>query len=216
MMMANPEPDKPPSSFPDYSKAWLDQLAGEYRIIQDKIDKIAGVRITVRGWSVTLVVAFAFGANTLKLPPYWVLSALLPVTAFLLMERAQARYGDILGARAVRIEKRIWRILRISAPEGSEVVVGGMAPHIAHELGEESQFAHPAIQRFQSMGYIVFYGVQIVLVIVAAVWLGQLQQQTVREGQQPSTLIINNLSPEASGATKGVPNGQTRSDRRQP
>ena len=212
--MANPEPDKPPSSFPDYSKAWLDQLAGEYRIIQEKIDKIAGFRFTVRGWSVTLVVAFAFGANTLKLPPYWLLSAFLPIIAFLLMERSQERYGDILGARAVRIEKRIWRILRLSAPAGSEVAIGGMVPRLAHDLGEDNQLSNPVLRRCRSMGYVFFYGLQIVLVVIAAVWLSQFQRQTVRDEQQPRPVIINNLFPEASGTTKGVPNGQTRSGRR--
>jgi hypothetical protein len=53
----------------------------------------------IRGWSVTLVVAFAFGANTLKLPPYWILAAYLPVIAFLLMEwRRNAM--EILSRRA--------------------------------------------------------------------------------------------------------------------
>jgi hypothetical protein len=30
-----------PSPLPDFSRALLDQLAGEYRIVQDKIDKLA-------------------------------------------------------------------------------------------------------------------------------------------------------------------------------
>jgi hypothetical protein len=130
----------------DYSKALLDQLTGEYRIIQDKIDKIAGFRFTIRGWSVTLVVTFAFGANTLKLPPYWILSALLPLAAFLLMERSQQRNHDTLCIRAVRIERRIWRILRLSAPGGAEIMIGGMVPRLAHELVEEHRSSNPAIR----------------------------------------------------------------------
>jgi hypothetical protein len=168
-MTDEPDPQKR-SVLPDYSKALLDQLTGEYRIIQDKIDKIAGFRFTIRGWSVTLVVAFGFGANTLKLPPYWILAAFLPLVAFLLMEHSQLRNHETLCKRALRIEKRIWRVLRLSAPTGAEVMIGGMVPRLAHELADEHRSSKPALRWLRSIGYIVFYAAQMLLVLPPQCW----------------------------------------------
>jgi hypothetical protein len=194
----------------------LEQLTGEYRIVQDKIDKLAGFRFTIRGWSVTLVVAFAFGANTLKLPPYSILSALLPLVAFFLMERSQQRNHDALSGRAIRLEKRIWRTLRLSTPPGIEAMIGGMVPRLGHELVEEMQSAHPAIRRLRSMGDIIFYGAQILLVVIASVWVNRFQQKAVPEDEQPRQVIINNFPPENAGTTEGTPNGKKQNGRRKP
>ncbi|MGB6942140.1 MAG: hypothetical protein WBE37_07090 [Bryobacteraceae bacterium] len=38
-------------------KDLLDQLSSEYKILQDKIDKIGAFKFTIRGWSVTIVIA---------------------------------------------------------------------------------------------------------------------------------------------------------------
>ena len=41
----------------------VSRLADEYRIIQDKIDKIGAFRFTIKGWSVTVIIgAIAAGA----------------------------------------------------------------------------------------------------------------------------------------------------------
>ena len=195
------------STNPDYAKAWLDQFAGEYSIVQDKIDKIASVRFTIRGWSVTLVVALAFGANTLKLPPYWLLSALIPVVAFSLMERSQERYGDILGARAIRIEKRIWRLLRQNTPAESDEGIGGMVPRLAHDLGEANQLASPVPRTLRAYGYWLFYGLQIVLVLVAAIWLNEFQRRLPLSEEQPAQVIINNSGPSQADERSDLKGG---------
>lgn len=215
MMPKTNEPGQPSVPSPESSKMWLEQLTGEYRIIQEKIDKIAAFRFTIRGWSVTLVVALAFGANSLKLPPYWILSAFLPLVAFLLMERSQGKNSHILTGRAVRIEKRIWAILLLSSPD-SEIAIGGMVPRLAHDLGEASQRPHVAVRRLLSMGYILFYVAQMILVVIAANWLNQFQQQAVSEPDRQGNVIINNTAPEASGPAKEVPNGQKRTGRGRP
>ena len=36
----------------------------EYKILQDKIDKIGGFRISIKGWSVTVVLAASAAATT--------------------------------------------------------------------------------------------------------------------------------------------------------
>jgi len=40
------------------------RLTDEYKILQDKIDKIGGFRFTIKGWSVTAVIA----ASALEVP----------------------------------------------------------------------------------------------------------------------------------------------------
>jgi hypothetical protein len=193
----------------EYSRPLLDQLVGEYKIAQDKIDKIAGFRFTIRGWSVTLVVAFAFGANTLKLPPYWILSALLPLTAFLLMERSQRRNHHVLSSRAIRLEKRIWRTLRLSMPVGSAIMIGGMVPRLGHDLAEESQSDSSAIRWLKANGDAIFYGSQLLLVVSAAIWVSRLQQETPRDDGHEHQVIFNNWSSEGA-VSEGTPNGKTQ------
>jgi hypothetical protein len=50
----------------------LDQMNSEYGILQDKLDKIGGFRTTIRGWSVTLVIASIIAAGSSKgVSPYF-------------------------------------------------------------------------------------------------------------------------------------------------
>lgn len=213
--MARESGHESPLSLSDHTKFLLDQLAGEYGIVQDKIDKIAGFRFTIRGWSITLAIAFAFSANTLNLPPYWILSALLPVAAFLFMELSQRRNHDTLCARALRVEKRIWRTLRLSAPLGTEAMIGGMVPRLAHDLAEETQSVNRIKRWFQSKGYTLFYGLQILLVVAAAFWVWRFQVRTTEPDAHPSYVINNYLSPEAR-TTEGGPNGKAQRPPRKP
>jgi hypothetical protein len=105
-------PDEARKLSSDERRLLLDQLGSEYRILQDKIDKIAGFRFTIRGWSVTLVIASSIGAATAKISSAWVLYGLIPfILAFLLMERAQLRHRRTFGGRVVDIEKRISKLL---------------------------------------------------------------------------------------------------------
>lgn len=201
---------------PDYSKALLDQLSVEYRIIQDKIDKIAGFRFTIRGWSVTILVAFGFGADTMKLPPYWILAAFLPLVSFLLMERSQLRNHDILCGRAVRIEKRIWRILRASSPAHAAVMIGGTVPKLAHELAEEYRSASRSRRWLKSIGYVIFYVAQMLLVVGAAVAVVQSQDRERAKGQQHHRVIQIDLPPERDRETGGTANGKAQVDARKP
>jgi hypothetical protein len=47
-------------------------MNSEYGILQDKLDKIGGFRTTIRGWSVTLVIASIIAAGSSKgVSPYF-------------------------------------------------------------------------------------------------------------------------------------------------
>jgi hypothetical protein len=45
-------------------------MMDEYKILQDKIDKIGGFRFTVKGWSVTITTAALAAAGAAKIPFY--------------------------------------------------------------------------------------------------------------------------------------------------
>src|SRR5437588_875466 len=83
------------------------RIADEYKILQDKIDKIGGFRFTIKGWSITAVIAATAAASTSKS----VLTAAvvsLGLAAMLLFffffEVEQVRLSWLFGRRARRLE----------------------------------------------------------------------------------------------------------------
>lgn len=178
----------------DPHEAWRDQLSDEYRVLQDKIDKIGAFRFTIRGWSITLVLASAFGAITAKLPSYYPLLGLVVIVAvFLVMERDQARYTLTFGRRSAILEKRIWRLLRSTTPSSATYASGGMVPGLAHEIGD-MKFAQSNLTRWLDVhGYWFFYGLQIVLIVFLSLWLEH-RRGTARQPETPSIMIVNSGS----------------------
>lgn len=117
----------PEASTETNTKDLLDQLSSEYKILQDKIDKIGAFKFTIRGWSVTIVIASCIGATTARLPsPFLLLGLVVFVVVFGVMEHVQNGHGDTFGRRCAEIERLIWRILRERG-----LHVPGMVPRIA-------------------------------------------------------------------------------------
>lgn len=117
------------------TKLLLEQLSSEYKILQDKIDKIGAFKFTIRGWSVTIVVASCIGATTARLPsPFLLLGLIVFVLVFGRMERIQTGYRETFAHRCAEIERWIWRLLR---EQGSHAP--GMVPKIAHELADQTR-----------------------------------------------------------------------------
>jgi hypothetical protein len=172
-------------------QAWLDLLSDEYRVLQDKIDKIGAFRFTIRGWSITLVLASAFGAIAAKLPSYYPLLGLVVIVAsFFFMERDQVRYRLTFGRRAAILEKRIWRLLRSTTPARAAYASGGMVPGLAHEISD-MKLARSSLTRWLDMhGYWFFYGFQIVLIVFLSLWLDH-ERGTARQPETPSITIVN-------------------------
>ncbi len=187
--------DSENAEFPksNYDRIFLEQLTNEYRIIQDKIDKQAGFRFTVRGWSVTLFVGAVLGTNALKLPQYSLLAVLVPLIAFPMMEYSQWRNHSVLSARAIRIEKAIWRIVRTSVPSDPQSIVSGIVPRLGTELGEDWNLMRPPVRWLRSHGYIFFYVAQVALVIVATCLFAR-QQKEPQSDPRAGQVIINDLS----------------------
>ncbi|HUE02973.1 MAG TPA: hypothetical protein VMR62_25620 [Bryobacteraceae bacterium] len=174
-------------------KLWLDQLVSEYRILQDKIDKIAGFRFTIRGWSVTLVIASSIGAVTANLSPGWVLCGLIPfIVAFLCMEQAQLRNRRTFGRRVIDIERRIAKILNEGGGSGLARMVGRI-PRIAHELEEEAARRNPTLRAIERRGDFFFYALP-VLAILAVAWSLTSRNVKAPEKGQGSVTIYNNAA----------------------
>jgi hypothetical protein len=110
------------------------RLMDEYAILQGKIDKIGGFRFTIKGWSVTAVIAISAAAATAK--------SLLTVIAlsvglsfmlwfFFLFELGQVRLSRLFGNRARELENCFYVIDRNSGRTTSAPI---RAPFSAHSI----------------------------------------------------------------------------------
>jgi hypothetical protein len=92
----------------------MDRLADEYKILQDKIDKIGAFRFTVKGWSLTLIVATLLAGSATKVSPPWLVSLLMFVFigVFFYIEKKQTDLSGLFGQRAKQIESVITGMLR--------------------------------------------------------------------------------------------------------
>jgi hypothetical protein len=91
------------------------RLTDEYKILQDRIDKIGGFRFTIKGWSVTAVIAASVaGSNTTNLAAVITISVGLAVMVlfFFRFELEQVRLSRLFGDRARRLEDAFVRIDR--------------------------------------------------------------------------------------------------------
>jgi hypothetical protein len=187
-------------------KLLLEQLSSEYKILQDKIDKIGGFKFTIRGWSVTIVVASCIGATTARLPsPFLLLGLIIFVWIFGRMERIQTGYRETFARRCAEIERSIWRLLR---EQGSHVP--GMVPKIAHELASDTRADlarwrnHPRVRRlvhaWRSDHEYVFCAVLIAVILFLTGWLA-LQPKAPERTDAPQ-LIQRNTPDSVPGAAR--------------
>jgi len=197
----------------------LEQLTGEYKILQDKIDKIGAFKFTIRGWSITIVVASCIGATTARLPsPFLLLGLIVFVVVFGRMEKIQTGYRETFARRCAEIERWIWRLLR---EQGSHVP--GMVPKIAHELASQtradlSRWRHHRRTRrlvyaWKSDHEYVFCSVLIVVIVILTVWLAA-QPKTPERSDMHQNIQYNLPSPVLSvgSESKAEKRKQTRPD----
>jgi hypothetical protein len=109
------------------------RLSDEYKILQDKIDKIGGFRFTIKGWSITAVVAGIgiAGQKGLATGCIVAIGLVVMLVFFFILEHEQVRQSRIFGDRAGRIEDAFRRIRR---GKGEEVFASLPVPYLAHEL----------------------------------------------------------------------------------
>lgn len=104
---------------------FVDKLENEYKILQDKIDKIGAFRFTIKGWSITVILAAAFaGASTLKIPAWlWLVSLLVFLMFFFCFELEQTKLRHKFGQRCISIESAMTRVLRTVATRSGNAIV---------------------------------------------------------------------------------------------
>ncbi|MBB5063119.1 hypothetical protein [Granulicella mallensis] len=109
----------------------MSSLSDEYKILQDKIDKIGAFRVTIKGWSVTAtigaLVAIASGKGFSPAISSFAVNVLL--AWFFWFEREQVRLGWLFGGRARNIEIQIDKHRRAT---GEKVTFS--TPNIARSL----------------------------------------------------------------------------------
>ncbi len=93
----------------------IDGLFEEYRIVQNKIDKIADFELKVRGWCITLesaiVISLLSGKIEMASPFYIIILILFVILVFQFLEQEQLETKKILSKRALIVEQYIDRLI---------------------------------------------------------------------------------------------------------
>jgi hypothetical protein len=116
-----PAPDSPtvlhaPGEF-DYEQTDLVKLYWEeYKLLQDKIDKIGTFKFQIKSWVATLIIAGIVGGKAADAPWYAFLSLVAVVLTFWALEENQAVRGRQYGERAFSLQSRIWKTLSKANP----------------------------------------------------------------------------------------------------
>jgi hypothetical protein len=85
-----------------------ESLWQEYKILQNKIDRIADFRFRIKGWMVTIVIAISFGGYaTGRLPYQAYLGLMLIVFMFYAFEQSQKAWHGAFVNRLLVIERQI-------------------------------------------------------------------------------------------------------------
>jgi hypothetical protein len=143
------ETTRPPDTEPRGADGLIDQLSAEYKILQEKLDKIGAFRFTVKGWSVTLVIGsiVAVSANR-QVSPHLLWFLLLFVWVFFWVESKQDRLSRVYGKRIFQLEKHIYTVLRSSTDKSLIAKVGG-APLIANAIRSDRRSEQSPTRRTQ-------------------------------------------------------------------
>jgi hypothetical protein len=208
----------------------LEAFGNEYKILQDKIDKIGAFRVTIKGWSVTATVGglVAIASNKGLTPSVSAMALDVLLLFFFLFERDQVRLGWKFNGRARNIEIQIDKLRRAA---GESVLFS--TPNIARSLfGAKKRpgsgwpsFKNPTLEkwRLQVIGQIrlaigselVFYAA-LGLASWLPIWLGSpvqpapaqvVIQNTIQIPKQQSPVVVeapaNSVPPSHSNAPKG-------------
>jgi hypothetical protein len=114
------------------------RLWDEYKLAQEKIDKIGEFQFKVKSWSVALLGALLFGGAATSQIPAALTGALLIAGSFHILEIRQRWLSRRLGRRAFAIE-RIFRYMLDTSSHLSEETIARFGPAIARGMTDESQ-----------------------------------------------------------------------------
>jgi hypothetical protein len=191
------------------------RLVDEYKILQDKIDKIGAFRFTIKGWSVTVIIASIFAGSTTKTVPrsLWAISLMVFLFVFFLFELQQTNLRHRFGHRVLAIEEVLSRLLRNLANEsGSHSVLSSFltlrfVPGIGHLGTQESRRRRRRPRNFWRScveADVWFYFVQALVVATFVFWPGG-GAQTQDHASSQGTVIINASPVDVGGAKSSQP-----------
>jgi hypothetical protein len=181
---------------------FVDKLENEYKILQDKIDKIGAFRFTIKGWSITVILASAFAsASAVKIPAWlWLVSLLGFLVLFFLFELEQTKLRHKFGRRCILIESAITQVLRtVATSSGNAIVrrhfvklrfVPGISNHL-HKGSRGSDAEEWSRWRAFREADILFYVAMGVLTLLFAVWHDTAVKQEMQKDEPvPSNVTI--------------------------
>jgi hypothetical protein len=124
----------------DERQQLLSRLAEDYKILQDKIDKIGGFRFTIKGWSLTLIVAAILSGAANKVSPRYLIPTVMVLFTwvFFWIEKTQTDLSAAFGQRAREIETIVTNMLQVddNGHRIDELRGGRHALGIAHHLSD--------------------------------------------------------------------------------
>jgi hypothetical protein len=180
---------------------FIDKLENEYKILQDKIDKIGAFRFTIKGWSITVILAAVFAsASTVKIPAWlWLVSLLVFLILFFLFELEQTTNRHKFGQRCILIESAITHVLRTAATRSSDTIVRTnfvklrSVPGITNHLRKRSAGSDFKRSRWRAFrdadGF--FYAALCLLTLLFAGWhVTAAKQEMDKNERLPGNVII--------------------------
>ncbi|HXM22643.1 MAG TPA: hypothetical protein VN948_15405 [Terriglobales bacterium] len=197
MTAANEKPDQDSAGA---EGQLVSRLLEEYKILQDKIDKIGGFRFTIKGWSITVIIASIFAGSATKAVPRWLwaISLVVFLAVFFIYERQQTNYRYRFAQRSLLIEDVLSRLLRNlakkanSEPVRSSFVILHFVPGIGRHLRDKPRQPGPRKRRtfWQSCweADVVFYIAQAAVVLLFLVFA---PAQPESRGQGDIGIVIN-------------------------
>jgi hypothetical protein len=94
----------------------------EYKLLQDKVDKLGSFRFQVKGWLITLVTGFLLTGIVTGIPWWAYIPAMLLIFSFSLLERRQREWELAFLSRLDELE------MLLLSRTGEQVAFGIVAP----------------------------------------------------------------------------------------
>ncbi|SRR5579871_528489 len=208
---------------------FVDKLENEYKILQDKIDKIGAFRFTIKGWSITVILAAAFAsASAVKIPAWlWLVSLFGFLVLFFLFELEQTTLRHKFGQRCILIESAITRVLRTAATSSGDTIVRAQfvklhsVPGITNHLRKKSagsDFEEWSRWRAFREADGFFYAALGLLTLLFAAWHATAAKQEMDNTDRSRSNVIiyapKSESPRATGERQDAVSGSN--DRYEP
>lgn len=195
---------------------FVDKLENEYKILQDKIDKIGAFRFTIKGWSITVILAAVFAsASTAKIPAWlWLVSLFGFLGLFFRFELEQITLRHKFGKRCIAIESAISRVLRTVATRTGDAIVRasfvklrfvpGITNHL-HKKSAGSDLEEWSTWRAFWEADILFYAALAFLTLLFAGWHATAAKQEMdKDDRSPGNVIIYAPESESTQSPRSV------------